>query len=136
MSTGTEIGIALGTVGGIASFAIIFGLIYFCLRRRRRAQAQEIPRTSPMNTDVREPTLPQIEKRASEAEMRSPAWSGHKSELPADESITSPSPRLYRASVQSAEMEGSSARMSPIRPMQDGSLRVPGQERPYYEMSG
>ncbi|KIX95132.1 uncharacterized protein Z520_09048 [Fonsecaea multimorphosa CBS 102226] len=135
LSTGQKIGISFGAVGG-AAIALVFAWLLCTSFRRRAKRRQKEKGSAPM----REPTLPQVERRPSDAEMRSPAWSGHKSELPADESVTnaSPAPRYQDLPTrpQSAEVEGSPVRMSPTRPTQDGGLRVPGRKGTYYEMAG
>ncbi|OQV05401.1 hypothetical protein CLAIMM_10152 [Cladophialophora immunda] len=135
LNTGQKIGIAFGAVCGAAILSVSAWLLCTAARRsakKRQGQKEEAP--------MREPTLPQVERRPSDPGMRSPAWSGHKSELPADESVTSASPPAPRYQdfqrPQSAEVEGSPVRMSPTRPTQDGGLRVPGRKGTYYEMAG
>jgi len=72
-------------------------------------------------------------------DMRSPAWSGHKSELAADETThISPAPRYQeinnRNRHQSVEVEGSSTRPPPVQPTRDGGYTMPGRNGTYYEM--
>ncbi|KIW67879.1 hypothetical protein PV04_07094 [Phialophora macrospora] len=142
LSTGAKVGIALGSVIGTAVFALLAWLVYACMRRRspkNEAKAEEPP-------PMREPTLPQVERRPTDPDLRSPAWSGHKSELPADVSVTSMStsaPVYHEYTYQQrpdsttrSEVEGSPARTSPLRPTHDGGLRVPGQNGTFYEMAG
>ncbi|OAG35878.1 hypothetical protein AYO21_09961 [Fonsecaea monophora] len=134
LSTGQKIGVAFGAVCGAA---IVLAFAWLLCTAYRRSAKRRLDNTEP--APMREPTLPQVDRRPSDPEMRSPAWSGHKSELPADESVTSTSPApLYQDSQrpQSAEVEGSPVRMSPTRPTQDGGLRVPGRKGTYYEMAG
>ncbi|EXJ71241.1 uncharacterized protein A1O5_05047 [Cladophialophora psammophila CBS 110553] len=134
LSTGQKIGVAFGAAGGAAAMVLFAWLLCTCFRRRAGGRQEQNEPAS-----MREPTLPQAERRPTNPEMRSPAWSGHKSELPADENVTSASPvPRYQdfARPQSAEVEGSPVRMSPTRPTQDGGLRVPGRKGTYYEMAG
>ncbi|OAP54509.1 hypothetical protein AYL99_10957 [Fonsecaea erecta] len=134
LSTGQKIGIGLGSVCA-AAIVLAFAWLLCASARRSAKREEEQNEAAPM----REPTLPQVERRPSDPEMRSPAWSGHKSELPADESVpsASPAPRYQDFQrPQSAEVEGSPVRMSPTRPTQDGGLRVPGRKGTYYEMAG
>ena len=85
-----------------------------------------------------DPSMPQSGIVHAEPDIGSPTWSGHKSELPADESTgVSPAP-VYRAyqRPQSAEVEGSPARISLTRHTHDGGYTVPGHNGTYYEMAG
>jgi hypothetical protein len=142
LSTGAKAGIALGAVIGTAVVALLAWLIYTCMRRRSQKNEAKAEEPPPM----REPTLPQVERRPTDPDLRSPAWSGHKSELPADESVTSMSTSapVYHEygyqqrpdSMTRSEVEGSPARTSPLRPTHDGGLRVPGQNGTFYEMAG
>ena len=127
-------------------FAAVLGtlacLIYACIRRRSQKNLAEAEEPPPM----REPTLPHVERDPTEREMRSPAWSGHKSELPADESVTSMSastaPGYHEYahqrpdSMTRSEVEGNMIRLTPTRPAQDGGLMEPGQKGTFYELAG
>ncbi|EXJ59268.1 hypothetical protein A1O7_06700 [Cladophialophora yegresii CBS 114405] len=143
LSTGAKVGVALGSVGGTAVLAVLAWLIFACMRRRSQKDEAKAEEPPPM----REPTLPQVERRTTDPDWRSPAWSGHKSELPADESVTSmsasPAPVYHEyaypprpASTVRSEVEGSPVRASPVRPTHDGGLRLPGQNGTFYEMAG
>ncbi|OCT52327.1 hypothetical protein CLCR_08631 [Cladophialophora carrionii] len=143
LSTGAKVGIALGSVIGTAALALLAWLTLACMRRRSQKKGAKAEEPPPM----REPTLPQVERQPTDPDLRSPAWSGHKSELPADESVTSmsasPAPVYHEYPYQQrpdsmvrSEVEGSPVRASPVRPRQDGGLRVPGQNRTFYEMAG
>lgn len=125
-----KIGIAFGSVGGAAVILLLAWLVFGCMRRRKRDLRPEPP--------VPEPVEPLTETAYVDPEMRSPAWSGHKSELPADEStIASPSTGFHEfPRPQSVEVEGSPVLVSPARPTQDGGFRIPGHKGTYYEMAG
>lgn len=136
LDTGAKIGIALGSTAG----AILLLLLSFVvLRSRRRIQKKKEGETStPPINDLAcpQPCSP------TDMDMRSPAWSGHKSELAADEttSTTSPAPpcsEFSRPRPQSAEVPGSPIRSSTAaRPTCDGGFTVPGRKGTYYEMDG
>ncbi|KAJ9602101.1 hypothetical protein H2200_013461 [Cladophialophora chaetospira] len=142
MSTGAKAGIAVGAIVGAAILGFLAWLFYACLRRRSQEHLAKAEEPPPMQ----EPTLPHVDRDPINPEMRSPAWSGHKSELPADESMTSmsasPTPGYHEYahqrpdSMTRSEVEGSVVKMSPTRPMQDGGLVVPGQKGTFYEMAG
>ncbi|KAI1630455.1 hypothetical protein EDD37DRAFT_646170 [Exophiala viscosa] len=132
LSTGKKVGIAMGAAAA-AVILLLSGFLVF--RHMRRRQKHEEPRKPPM-MDL---TRPHSGDDQPDPDMRSPAWSGHKSELAADETTrASPAP-LYQAFTerpQSVEVEGKPARLSPARLTQDGGYSLPGQKGTYYEMAG
>ncbi|EXJ77334.1 hypothetical protein A1O3_09560 [Capronia epimyces CBS 606.96] len=130
LGTGQKIGIALGSAGGVVSMLLLGWLV----AKRMRGQKKKHRSTPPM-VDLSRPH-PEISQ--TEAEMRSPSWSGHKSELPADESTNlSPSPNYQEFQRPlSGEVEGSPSRLSPTRATYDGGYRMPGHKGTYYEMPG
>jgi hypothetical protein len=135
MTTGAKIGIALGAASGAILLAVLFWLLLRYMRHRDKSEedGKEEP-IMPQMATVR----PRSDVTQIDPDLQSPAWSGHKSELPADESTQiSPVP-TYQASNRpySAEVEGSPVPQSPRRPLHDGSLQVPGLDARYYEMAG
>ncbi|KAL2399144.1 hypothetical protein ABEF95_002028 [Exophiala dermatitidis] len=131
LDTGQKVGIALGSAGGVLVL-LLFG--WLLIKKIRQRKVKE--RSGPPMIDV---TSAQPHDPSTSADLRSSTWSGHKSELPADESIKgSPSPRYqdFRR-PQSTEVEGSPVpRLSPSRVTQDGGYSVPGNKRTFYEMPG
>jgi hypothetical protein len=69
-------------------------------------------------------------------EVRSPAWSGHKSELDAIGTAASISPRRGDFSSAKSEVEGSPAFGTPGRPLTNGGFEMPGHQGTIYEMPG
>lgn len=142
LTTGAKAGIAIGAVGG-ALVGLLLGWIMFKLHQRRKSGTTQRAESPPIDTF--RPSSVAHTNRASqvESEMRSPAWSGHKSELPADEITTTSSVPVYQSPVyqpysrpQSSEIRPTPTFPSPTRPEQDGGLQPPGQQRRYYEMAG
>ncbi|KIV78568.1 hypothetical protein PV11_06212 [Exophiala sideris] len=133
LSTGKKVGIAMGS-GAAALILLLLALLLF-RRMRRRQETKEEPRKPPM-MDL---TRPHSDIGQPDPDMRSPAWSGHKSELAADETTSvSPAP-LYQAfseRPESVEVEGKPARLSPARHTHDGGYTLPGHNGTYYEMAG
>lgn len=130
LGTGQKIGIALGSAGGVALFLLLALLVAKWLRRRREKE----PPPPPMVDMTRPPSA----RVPTDPDMRSPAWSGHKSELAADEStVKSPAP-VYDGFRRppSAEVEGSPVQLSSVRPTHDGGYTLPGHKGTYYEMAG
>ena len=111
LSTGTKIGIGVGvSAGALISAALIWLLLSF-LRRRRRGPPP------PIEEQIRPKSFGSYagisganSSEGANGDLRSPAWSGHKSELPADEN-TVVSPRITSTSTM-AEVEGSTPRQS------------------------
>lgn len=131
LNTGEKVGIALGSAAA-AVILLLLGLLAF--RRMRQRQTEESPKPPMMDL-----TRPISGDAQPDPDMRSPAWSGHKSELAADESTSvSPAP-LYQdftSRPQSVEVESQAARPSPARLTHDGGYTMPGHKGTYYEMAG
>ena len=115
--TGQNVGISIGAAGG----ACILGLLmFFCFRYRRRARQQTVAEvekpsaTSPLEINHNSPGI---------SDPRSPAFSGHKSELSADCDATSTSP-VQLAHTISSMTGDSSVRTS--RHYTGGLLRPTG----------
>lgn len=121
------IGVVFGVLGAVIIAILLALLCRKCLKRREDDKQAPIP-----PDDVR--------PDSADPDMRSPSWSGHKSELAADESTTrSPiyaygwSPRPESAEVEGDHLFPRSPR-SPIRPTQDGGLQRPGHQSTCYEL--
>jgi len=84
---------------------------------------------------IEEQIRPRSTMTELDPDLRSPAWSGHKSELPADES-TLASPTPTRQEFKRVEAEGSPRRGDSARYIGQGSYQVPGQQGRVYEMPG
>ncbi|EXJ82156.1 hypothetical protein A1O1_08225 [Capronia coronata CBS 617.96] len=129
LRTGQKIGVGLGAAGGMIAMLLLGWLV---ARRLRRGNDKR--RQTPPMVDL---TRPQSDGPQMDADLRSPAWSGHKSELPADDSTTtSPSPAYQEfRQPQTVEVEGTPARPA-ARTTQDGGYKMPGDKGTYYEMPG
>ncbi len=105
-------------------------LVWRCLKKKeeRRTKEEEKGQATPS-------TYAQLRQDSEPAtgELRSPAWSGYKSELPAAESQLTPSP-TYGDFRSKSEVEGSPALGSTGRPMSNGGYEMPGQKGTLYEM--
>ncbi|KAK5327289.1 hypothetical protein LTR93_002673 [Exophiala xenobiotica] len=131
--TRAEIGIALGAACG-AIILLLLTLLALRYMRRRQKRKQDEQHKLPMMDLTRPHSDAQIDP-----DMRSPAWSGHKSELAADETTRiSPAPRYQELNnknrPQNVEFETSSARPPPVQPTRDGGYTMPGRNGTYYEM--
>ena len=129
LTTGQKIGIAIGSAGTLIAILLFGWLLLRCARHRKRESS-----TPP----VANLTGPQSEITQHDPDLRSPTWSGHKSELPADESTSAFPAPAYQAyqRPQSAEVEGSPVRISPSRPTHDGGYMVSGHKETCYELAG
>lgn len=67
-------------------------------------------------------------------EMRSPAWSGNKSELAANDSAITQSPLYNDHGSPKSEVEGSPGMGGDSRPISDGGYEVAGRSGTVYEM--
>lgn len=94
LTTGAEVGLGVGIGLGVLAICGILFLLYRRHLRKKQQQQQSTPYSesvfaSHYNDDRPLWALPkQVEKRDA-PDMRSPAWSGHKSELPAEDRSTS-----------------------------------------------
>ncbi|KEF52762.1 uncharacterized protein A1O9_11179 [Exophiala aquamarina CBS 119918] len=121
------IGVVFGVLGAVIIVVLLGLLCRKCLKRRRDDEQTPLP------PDDVTPHLP-------DPDLRSTSWSGHKSELAADESTTrSPiyaygwSPRPESAEVGGNHLFPRSPR-SPKGPVQDGGLQRPGHQSTCYEL--
>lgn len=134
LDKGAKIGIAFGSAAGAIFLLFLLRWVVVRSKKRRQEKKEGEPSTPPV-TDSERPQS----GSPTDLDMRSPAWSGHKSELAADEmttSTTSPAP-LYWTRPQSAEVQGSPAPSSfTAKPTGDGGFTVPGRKGTYYEMDG
>ncbi|KIW12797.1 hypothetical protein PV08_07984 [Exophiala spinifera] len=144
LDTGGKIGIALGSAAGAIFLLVLLSFALLRFRRRRQEQKEAEPSTPSANAHANaiDLTRPQSTSANTDLDMRSPAWSGHKSELAADETTSTMSPtpaysEFTRPRPQSAEVQGSPGRLSTTaRPTCDGGFTVPGRKGTYYEMDG
>jgi hypothetical protein len=112
LSTGSKIGIGVGVgTGALVLAALLWFLLNF-LRKRRHG----LP--PPIEDQIRPKSFGSYagisganSSEGANGDLRSPAWSGHKSELPADEGVV-PSPRITSMNSSMAEVEGSTPRQS------------------------
>jgi hypothetical protein len=125
LSTGSKVGIGFGAgVGGLVLLVSLALLVRWLYGKKEKQRAQE--------EEKGESTAAEHGSQQGNGELRSPAWSGHKSELPGSE--MAPSPR--RADFGSkSEFEGSPAVGSVGRPI-SGGYEMPGKPGTMYEMPG
>ncbi|KIV88428.1 hypothetical protein PV10_08113 [Exophiala mesophila] len=165
-------GIAAGAGAGFLIICLLVGWLFYRYRLRNRDEGHDqdgfkspspevsksngpssfsVIRPHPVTTATTTTTT-----LHDDDEMRSPAWSGHKPELPANESFAMSNMTSYKpyrpqssttASYQACSVPGSSDDVEgdgspfpvsppPARPAQDGSLHRVGQSGRYYEMAG
>lgn len=132
LSTGAKVGIGVGAgLGALALLALLIWLIQRCLRKKEQdAEHEEKGQATSEYARVSQVSEP------VNGELRSPAWSGHKSELPAHESTLTPSPTYADFRSNKSEVEGSPAVGSTGRPLSNGGFEMPGQKGTMYEMPG
>ena len=131
LSTGAKAGIGVGAgVAGIAVLALLIAILQWLARRRqkRREEQEHEKQLSTPYTD--QPSS------AGTYEIRSPAWSGHKSELAAND-IDSMRSSSYRGrdSLKS-EVQGSPAVGGESRAVGNDGYEVSGRMGTVYEMPG
>ena len=146
LKTQEKVGIGVGTVAGAIVAAALIWLCVTFRKRRCRKQAltpieDQIRPRSPTSThgfaeknqvggdDPRSPTWSghKSELPANE-DPRNPSWSGHKSELPADESpARSPAPtyQAYNRSSTASELVGQPMYGGPGRFIKEGLYEMP-----------
>ena len=124
LSTGAKIGIGVGIGAGALVLAGLIGLVIRHLHKRRKTTPPPIedqirPRSFGSFAGLTEAKSPE----GANGDLLSTAWSGHKSELPADENaVVSPTIAPSTASTAMAEVEGTDARQSvQSQPSVDGN---------------
>jgi hypothetical protein len=110
---------------------VIITLLAFrrCRKKRKNAIASE---NDPSRPPQPVPIYPNQDPNAA---LRSPTWSGHKSELDAIGTATTTSPRYASGDFSStkSEVEGSPALGGEGRPVKDGGWEMPGKLGTVYE---
>ena len=133
LSTGAKVGIGVGAgIGALAFLIMSIWLIrrYLAKEDDRTAQEEEKGHTSSDYARVSQISEP------ADGGLQNPAWSGHKSELPANESALTPSPTYGDYRSNKSEVEGSPALGSTGRPLSNGGFELPGKKGTLYEMPG
>jgi hypothetical protein len=143
LSTGTKVGIAAGAVAGALA---IIALLFFLLRHLRKRRHPPAP---PIEDQIRPKSYGSyaamsegMNPPSAYSDPRSPAWSGHKSELPADENVKpSPTfpPAMSMAPSSLAEVEGTTPRQSVRTVLSQSQLQSPRdstQSQPGYDANG
>ncbi|ERF69919.1 hypothetical protein EPUS_05463 [Endocarpon pusillum Z07020] len=145
LPTGTKIGIGVGAGAGAVILASLLYLLLSFLRKRRKSPPPPIedqirPKSigssyAGMMSEAQNPQSPN-------SDAKSPAWSGHRSELPADEPAVAASPTIGSTTSSSmpshplvvAEVEATPPRQS----VQSGSqmARGSGTSQPGYGADG
>ena len=132
LSTGAKVGVGVGAgLGALALLALLIWVIQLCLWKKKQEAAHE-EKGQPTSDYAR---ASQVSEPVN-GELRSSAWSGHKSELPANESTFTPSPTYADFRSSKSEVEGSPAVGSAGRPLSNGGFEMPGQKGTMYEMPG
>ena len=141
---GRSIGIGLGTAAGAFSLGLSMWAAIFCLRKKRRNTGRS---PDALNSATSKPVVGEDKGKAPirttytqdvEKSLRSPAWSGHKSELSADETTMSPAPTYHEwgSSARSSRLNVSPNKYVPPSGRQRAS-ELPGDVRSgVYEMPG
>lgn len=131
-SLGTNIKLAIGLGAGLGA-ALVLILALLAIRRHRKKAKNN------SQLDQNPPGPPQpvalYHNGPNTADLHSPAWSGHKSELDAI-GTASPSPRYGDFSSTKSEIEGSPAFGGEGRPVKDGGWEMPGKLGTVYEVPG
>jgi hypothetical protein len=128
LSTGAKAGIGIGAGAVAIALAV---LLFALVRRFKRTQMTEDEQdTHPTSA---QPVALYNNSEAPEGDLRSPCWSGHKSELDAV-GTASPSPRYGDFDSAKSEAEGSPTVGSNARPLTNGGFEIAGQKGPVYEM--
>lgn len=118
---------------GVGAGSIALAGFIFALIRRRKKQKKLEDNDEPQPPSAPRPVTLYNDHDIHDGDLRSPAWSGHKSELDAIETA-SPSPRYGEFSSAKSEVEGSPAIGTPGRPLSNGGFEVPGRKGPVFEM--
>jgi hypothetical protein len=125
LSNGAETGVIAG--GTVAALGICALCVWFC-RKLYRPKQKPTPIEEQIRQDSLYGTEGSMEKAASDADdPRSPAWSGHKSELPADSIVSPVTPyEPYRPSPRISEIQESPMLGGRGRPIGPGVYEMPG----------
>ncbi|KAF7510421.1 hypothetical protein GJ744_006700 [Endocarpon pusillum] len=125
LSTGSKIGIGVGVGAGALILAALAWLLVSFLRKRRQTAPPPIEHPiRPKSYGSYAGISDAYSKDSTNGDLRSPAWSGHKPELPADESAVVAPRDVSMFSV--AEIEGS----TPTQSMQSQPSVQVGQPLP------
>lgn len=128
LGTGTKAGIGVGVGAAcIVLAAIVFGLARLSKRRKNQSLKDDPP------TSSAQPVTLYDESHLDDGDLRSPCWSGHKSELDAV-GTASPSPRYDDFGSAKSGTEASPTSGPIGGPLVNGGYQSAGQKEPVYEM--
>jgi hypothetical protein len=128
LGPGAKAGIGVGVGAGSIALA---GFLFALLRRHKRKKNIEDDDNSQPSSAQPVPLYNNSDLH--DDDLRSPCWSGHKSELDAV-GTASPSPRFGDFNSTKSEVEGSPTVGSAGRPLTNGGREIAGQKGPVYEM--
>lgn len=120
-------------VGGLALLVLLVLMIRWSSKQQKNRTSE--PEEKGQVASPGYSHLPQ-DANHENPEIRSPAWSGYKSELQGDEGKLTPSPTYGDLGSTKSEVEGSPAVGGPGRPVSDGGYEMPGKPGTIYELSG
>lgn len=131
LSTGAKAGIGVGVgIAGIAILALLIALLQWLARRRQKAKEEQEYEKQLSTPYTDQPTSTGTD------EIRSPVWSGHKSELAANDIDSMRSSTIRGRDSMKSEVQGSPAVGGESRAVGNGGYEVPGRMGTVYEMPG